>query len=102
VVFGPQQNRLRCSEGPAKTRAATRTAGLEKANEELRLELQSEKEARLAMSARSRDITDEQMAKFVDTVKGKVRQINLFTAPDREASIFGITILDALQKAMFP
>ena len=31
--------------------------------------------------------------------QGKVRQINLFTAPDREASIFGITILDALQKA---
>jgi hypothetical protein len=79
--------------------ANTRTAGLVKANEELQLELQSERKARKAMSAQTRDITNEQMAKFVDTVKGKVRQINLFTAPDREASIFGITILDALQKA---
>jgi hypothetical protein len=77
--------------------AHTHTAGLVKANEELQLELQSEREAR--KSAQTRDITDEQMAKFVDTVKGKVRQINVFTAPDREASIFGITILEALQKA---
>jgi hypothetical protein len=81
------------------TEAHTRTAGLVKANEELQLELQSEREARKTMSAQTRDITDEQMARFVDMVKGKVRQINVFTAPDREASIFGVTILDALQKA---
>jgi hypothetical protein len=83
----------------AAAQANTRAAGLAKANEELQLALQSERGARKAMSAQMRDITDEQMAKFVDAVKGKVRQINLFTVPDREASIFGITILDALQKA---
>jgi hypothetical protein len=81
--------------------ANTRTAGLAKANEELQLEVQSEREARKTMSARfqTRDITDEQMAKFVEMVKGKVPQINLFTVPDREASIFAITIMDALHKA---
>jgi hypothetical protein len=79
--------------------AHTRTTGLKEANEELQLELQSEREARKKLSKQTRDITDEQMAKFVDTVKGKVRTINVFTAPDREASIFGIAILDALQKA---
>jgi hypothetical protein len=77
----------------------TRTAGLVKVNEELQLGLQSERETRKAMVAQTRDITNEQMAKFVNVVKGKVRQINLFIAPNREASILGITILDALQKA---
>jgi hypothetical protein len=85
----------------AAARASARTAQLVRATAELQLQLQSEKDARAALSAQlqTRDITKEQMAKFVETIKGKVRQVSLFTMPDREASIFGITILDALRKA---
>ena len=67
--------------------AHTRTTGLKEANEELQLELQSEREARKKLSKQTRDITDEQMVKFVDTVKGKVRTINVFTAPDHNVDL---------------
>jgi hypothetical protein len=85
----------------AATQANTRTAQLVDVNENLQLELQSEKDARKALSTQlqRRDVAGEQMAKFVDTIKGKVRQINLFTVRDHEASIFGLTILDALHEA---
>jgi len=44
-------------------------------------------------------MTKEQLTRFVETVKGKVGQLNLFTVPDPEASAFGVTVLDALRKA---
>jgi len=85
----------------AAAEASARTAELVRANAQLQLELQTEKDIRATMSGQlqTRDMTKEQMAKFVETIKGKVRQLSLFTVPDREASIFGITILDALRKA---
>jgi transcriptional regulator NrdR family protein len=85
----------------AASQVRTRTAQLVEVNESLQLDLQSEKDARKALSAQlqRRDMTDDQMAKFVATIKGKVRQINLFTVADREASKFGLTILDALREA---
>jgi len=81
--------------------ASARTAELEKANAELQLELQSEKDARTTMPGQfqPRDMTKEQIAKFVGAIKGKVRQLSLFTVPDPEASVFGIAVLDALRKA---
>lgn len=84
--------------------ASARTAELVKANTELQLELQTEKDARIAMPEQfqPRDMTKEQIAKFVETIKGKVPQLSLFTVPDPEASVFGITVLDALRKADVP
>jgi hypothetical protein len=81
--------------------ASARTAELLKANTELQLELQQEKDARTAMleQLQARDMTKEQIAQFVETIKGKVRQLSVFTIPDSEASIYGVTVLDALQKA---
>jgi hypothetical protein len=85
----------------ATARASARTAQLVRVAAELQLELQSEKQARTALSAQlqTRDMTKEQMAKFVESIKGKIRQLSLFIVPDREASIFGITVLDALRRA---
>jgi hypothetical protein len=85
----------------AAARASARIARLVRTASELQLELGREKNARMALSAQlqTRDMTKEQMAKFVEMVKGKVRQLSLFIVPDREASIFGITVLDALRKA---
>ena len=85
----------------AATRANAFTAQLVEINENLQLELQSEKDARKALSAQlqRRDMTDEQMVKFVATIKGRVRKINLLTVTDREATTFGLTILDALREA---
>jgi len=85
----------------AAARASARTAQLVRTAAELQLELEREKNARMAISAqlRTRDMTKEQMAKFVEMIKGKVRQLSLLIVPDREASIFGITVLDALRKA---
>ena len=83
------------------TQANARTAELVKANTELQLELQTEKDARIAMPEQfqPRDMTKEQIAKFVETIKGKVGQLSLFTVADPEASVFGIAVLDALRKA---
>jgi len=80
---------------------SARIAELEKANAELQLELQNEKDARTTMPGQfqPRDVTKEQIAKFVGAIKGKVRQLSLFTVPDPEASVFGIAVLDALRKA---
>jgi hypothetical protein len=85
----------------AAARASARIAQLVRVTAELQLELQSQKYTQAAMAAQlqTRDMTKEQMAKFVETVKGKVRQLSLFIVPDREASIFGIAVLDALRKA---
>jgi hypothetical protein len=85
----------------AATRANALTAQLVEVNENLQLELQSEKDARKTLSAQlqRRDMTDEQMVKFVATIKGKVRQINLLTVADRETTTLGLTILDALREA---
>jgi len=81
--------------------ASARTARLVRTASELQLELGREKNARMALSAQlqSRDMTREQMVKFVEIIKGKVRQLSLLIAPDREASFFGITVLDALRRA---
>jgi hypothetical protein len=85
----------------AASRANARTADLVRANAELQIQLLTEKEARatLPKDIQTRDMTREQMATFVEAIKGKVRQVNLFTVPDREASIFGVIVLDALRKA---
>ena len=85
----------------AVARSSARIAQLVRTATELQLELESEKNARMAMSAQlqTRDMTKEQMAKFVEMVKGKVRQLSLFIVPDREAAFFGTTVLDALRKA---
>jgi hypothetical protein len=85
----------------AAARASARTAQLVRTTAELQIELQNQKDTQAAMAAQlqTRDMTKEQMAKFVETIKGKVRQLSLFIVPDREASIFGITVLDALRKA---
>jgi hypothetical protein len=85
----------------AATRANALTVQLVEVNENLQLELQSEKDARKTLSAQlqRRDLTDEQMIKFVATIKGKIRQINLLTVADRETTTFGLTILDALREA---
>jgi hypothetical protein len=82
--------------------ASALTAELARANAELQLELQTKKDARIAMREQSqpRDMTKEQLARFVETIKGKVRQLGLFTVPDPEASVFGVTVLDALLKAV--
>jgi hypothetical protein len=85
----------------AASRANARAADLVRANTELQIQLQTEKEARanLPEYIQTRNMTTEQMATFVEAIKGKVRRVSLFTVPDREASIFGITVLDALRKA---
>ena len=85
----------------AAAKASERLARLVRTAAELQLELQSEKNARMAMSVqlRTRDMTKEEMAKFIDMIKGKVRQLSLFMVPDREASIFGVSVIDALRKA---
>lgn len=81
-----------------ETQAHMRSAELVEMNEGLQLEVQS---ARTALSTRPTggEVTDEQVARFADGIKGKVQEINLFTAPGREASILGITILDGLRDA---
>jgi hypothetical protein len=85
----------------AAARSSARIALLVRTASELQLELASERSARMAMSAQlqTRDMTKEQMARFIEMIKGKVRQVSLFIVPDREASLFGITVLDALRKA---
>jgi len=85
----------------AVAQANARIADLVRAQEDLQLALHTEKEARNEISVRSqaRDLTSEQMAKFVGAIRGQVRQINLFTVPDRGGSIFGLMILDALREA---
>ena len=98
------QSEARAQIDNARAEAAqesARNAELIKTNARFQQELQLEKDARLAMREQSqpRDMTKEQLARFVETVKGKVGQLNLLTVPDPEASIFGITVLDALRKA---
>jgi hypothetical protein len=88
----------------AKRDAATANAHateILKANTDLQLELEREKDARTAMleQLQPRDMTQEQTAAFVETIKGKVSHVNLFTVPDPEATTYGITILDALRRA---
>ena len=85
----------------AAVQANARNAQLVQVNESLQLELQDEKLARSALAKQNQknDLTDEQMAKFTDAIKGKIQQITLFTVADREASYFGISILDALREA---
>ena len=63
------------------TQASARTAELAKANTELQLDLQTEKDARIALpdQFQPRDMTKEQIAKFVETIKGKVSQQSLIT-----------------------
>src|SRR5262249_26469749 len=72
-----------------------------RANTELQQELQEEQDARKAMpeQLQPRDMTKEEVAKFVETIKGKVSRLSLFTVADPEATIFGITVLDSLRKA---
>ena len=61
------------------TQASARTAEPAKANTELQLELQEKKNARITVAEQSqpRDMTKEEMAKFVETIKDKGSQLNL-------------------------
>ena len=98
------QSEARAEIENARAEAAqesARNAELAKSNAQFQRELQLEKDARLAMREQfqPRDMTKEQLARFVETVKGKVGQLSLFTVPDPEASAFGVTVLDALRKA---
>ena len=82
-------------------RESARNAELTRANAQFQLDLQLEKDARLAVSEQfqPRDMTKDQLARFIESVKGKIVQLNLLTVPDPEASAFGVTVLDALRKA---
>jgi hypothetical protein len=48
---------------------------------------------------RPRSLDKEQFDIFVSTIKGKIKELAVYTLTDDEASRFGFVILDALQKA---
>lgn len=56
-------------------------------------------EQEMLKQLRPRGFTKEQFDAFVSTIKGKIKELTVYTLTDDEASRFGFTIMEALQKA---
>ena len=81
--------------------AKENAAALTKANTELQLQVEKERSARTAMlmQLRPRDFSVEQMETFVTELKGKVKELHVFTIADSEAAMYGSIIIDGLKRA---
>jgi hypothetical protein len=93
------------NEGAAKASAAAATAN-ERAKEletnlvQARRELEKEKTARLVILRQigPREMTNEQTEKFSRAVKGKVKEIWVFTLTDAESNLYAYSIMEALRR----
>jgi hypothetical protein len=81
--------------------AKENAAALTKANTELQLQVEKERNARTAMlmQLQPRDFSAQQMEAFVAELKGKVKELHVFTIVDNEAAMYGSMIMDGLKRA---
>jgi hypothetical protein len=73
---------------------------LKKEMERIETEMQKIETARVAMldQLKPRDLTAEQMDKFASTVRGKVREVAVFSLSDAETWLFAQALVAALQR----
>lgn len=94
----PYKEKLEAAKDLKISEANTRAADAIKAAEDERL-ARVKIEQEIIKQLKPRDFTTEQFDNLVSAIKGKVKQLTVYTLTDAEAARFGLALIDALQKS---